>query len=517
LDPIAAPPETAKPRPPVRRSGIFGVPVSIVIVACVVILSVGLIASGKFERGTVSRLEGAVVKRGPLRIVVSTRGNLKAADSVSLKSEVEGRTLILSLVPEGTHVKAGDVVCELDATLLVEKRFQQTIAVSNAEVALVKARQNFEIQTSQNKSDIAQALQKRTFAHEDLRKYLEGERASELEKIKEAIGLAEEDSARAKDRFDWSKKLSDKGFMTTSELQADQFAHNRAQVALQQASRDRDLLERFQLPRKEAELRAAEEEAARERGRVELQATARIVDFEAEVRTNDAKFQLEKIKLARVEDQIEKARIKAPREGLLVYAQRDSDEPPIQEGTEVRERQEILTIPNAADMIVQAKLHESVLKQVKTGQSCVIKVDALPGQQFEGRVAFVALLPDQNSWWANPNLRLYRADVVITSGTSEIRPGMSCLVEVLIEDLPEALFVPVQCVSRRGHENVSFVVEKDAIQMRTVEVGRQNDQWVQVLTGLKENETVLLAPPPAFGPTPDSAPDQEKAPIPVEK
>lgn len=518
MDPLAQSTETVRTRPARERKKLFGLPVSIVILACLVIVAVGVAASGGFSREPATGIEGAVVKRGPLRISVSTRGNLKAADSVSLKSEVEGRTLILSLVPEGMHVKAGDVVCELDATALVEKRFQQTITVSNAEVALVKARQNFEIQNSQNKSDVAQAKQKLAFAHEDLRKYLEGERASELEKTKEAIGLAEEDSARALDRYDWSKKLSERGFLTTAELQADQFAHNRAQVALRLASRERDLLERFQLPRKEAELRAAEEEAERERERVELQAKARIIDFESEVRTNEATFQLEKSKLERVESQVEKARIKAPRDGLLVYAQRDSDEPPIQEGTEVRERQEILTIPNAADMIVQAKLHESVLKQVQLGQSCNIRIDAIPGQHFEGRVTFVALLPDQNSWWSNPSTRIYRADVEITSATSDVRPGMSCLVEIMIEDLPDTLFVPVQCVFRHGHDNVSFVVKSGATEMRVVEVGRQNDQWVQVLKGLEENETVRLSPPPGFGPTPLSAePDEEKPTVPIGK
>jgi HlyD family secretion protein len=493
----------------------FRVPTWQIVAAGIVVLAVGVFALQSLDSAAPGKVEGGVVKRGPLRISVRARGNLKAADSVSLKSEVEGRTQILTLVPEGTHVKAGDVVCELDATLLVEKRFQQTIAVSNAEVALVKARQNFEIQKSQNNSDVAQAKQKLDFARQDLRKYVEGDKASDLEKSKEAIGLAQEDSARAQDRYEWSKKLSEGGFLTVTELQADQFANNRAQVALRQATRELDLLERFQLPRREAELHAAVEEAERERERVELQSKARIVDFEAEVRTNEAKFQLESGKLERVEQQIEKARIKAPREGLIVYAQRDNDEPPIQEGTEVRERQEILTIPNATGMLVQAKLHESVLKQVRVDQTCTIRIDALPRQQFDGRVTFVALLPDQNSWWANPSTRIYRADIQITSNADEVRPGMSCLVEILIEDLPDTLFVPVQCVFRHGQDNVSFVSVRGSVEMRTVEVGRHNDLFVQVLKGLKEGETVLLAAPPGFAPTPETPETDEAKPAPA--
>jgi HlyD family secretion protein len=486
-------------------------------VALAIAAALGLAAYASIEAGWIGgkrsfASSGATVRRGPLRINVNARGNLKAADSVSLKSEVEGRTLILSLVPEGTHVNEGDVVCELDATALVEKRFQQTIAVSNAEAALVKARQNFEIQQSQNASDSAKAAQKLTFCEEDLRKYVEGERASEHEKSREAITLAQEESKRAEDKLEWSEKLAKKGFLTTSELEADRFARDRVAVALQQAKRELDLLERFQLPRKEAELRAALEEAKRERDRVELQAKARIVDFEADVRTNEAKFQLESDKLQKVETQIEKARIKAPRAGLLVYAQRDSDEPPIQEGTEVRERQEILTIPNAAGMIVQAKLHESVLKQVQVGQRCNVKVDALPGSQFEGRVGFVALLPDQNSWWAN-NTRLYRTDIEITTPSDEMRPGMSCVIEIEIDVIPDALYVPVQSVFRHHDENVAFTTGMSGIAMRTVSVGRQNDQWVQILTGLSEGESVLLSPPPDFAPERTSTePEDEKQP-----
>jgi HlyD family secretion protein len=464
---------------------------------------------GWFAARNESPLEGATVKRGPLKLSLTARGNLKAADSVSLKSEVEGRTTILFLVPEGTHVNVGDLVCELDATALVDKRFQQTLAVSNAEASFVKAKQNFEIQESQNGSDIARAVQKLEFSEEDLKKYLEGERASEFEKAKESIELAKEEAARAEDKLIWSEKLAQKGFLTNSELEADKLARNRVAVALTQATRELDLLERFQLPRKESELRAALEEAHREKLRVELQAKAHIVDFEADVRTSEARFQLEQEKLKRIEAQIEKARIKSPRAGLVVYAQRDNDEPPIQEGTEIRERQEIVTIPNAAGMIVQSKLHESVLKQVKIGQSCNIKVDALPGQVFEGRVSFVALLPDQNSWWSNPNTRLYRTDIEITSKSEEMRPGMSCAVEILVEEVPDTIYVPLQAVFRRKQDNVGFVSKHGSIESRIVTVGRQNEQWVQILTGLEVGETVLLSAPIGLAGEPATPPKSD--------
>lgn len=47
------------------------------------------------------------VKKGPLTISVSEAGNIKAREQLIIKSEVEGTTNILTLVPEGSRLKRG--------------------------------------------------------------------------------------------------------------------------------------------------------------------------------------------------------------------------------------------------------------------------------------------------------------------------------------------------------------------------------------------------------------------------
>ena len=452
--------------------------------------------------------QGAAVRRGPLSITVISSGNLKPADTVRMACAVEGRTTVLAIVPEGTQVKKGEVVCELDASVLEEERIQQTITVGKAEAALVKATQARAIQESQNKSDIDKADRVLAFALQDLDMFLEGDRALELEKSQQSIDLAGEEAQRAQSRLNWSTHLANKGFLTSIELEADRISEHRATVTLQQAKRERELLERYKLPRRESELRAAVEEAKLERERVELQASARLVDFDSDVRSSKASLELEKERLARVSDQIDKAKLRAPSDGYVVYAVRDSDDPPIGAGVEVREREEIVSIPSSDGMLVEVKLHESVLKQVEVGQSCTITVDALPGLVLGGEVKFVAMLPDQNSRWSNPNLRLYRCEIAVTGSNQGLRPGMSCSVEIAIEDLVDALYVPVQAVFRDGMRNVSFVERGSDVEQRVVRVGRYNELWVQILEGLREGETVLLKAPDWFSPAPSTpAPD----------
>ena len=218
----------------------------------------------------------------------------------------------------------------------------------------------------------------------------------------------------------------------------------------------------------------------------------------------------------RLEQQIERARLRAPCNGYVVYAQRDNDDPPIGEGVEVREREEILAIPSSSGMTAELKLHESVLKQVVVGQPCKLGIDALPGVVLDGRVRFVAMLPDQNSRWSNPNLRVYRCEVEITGTHASLRPGMSCSVEILIEEIRDALYVPVQAVFREGERNLAFAAVGDAVEPRAVEVGRYTELWVQVLSGLSEGETVLMEAPTGFTPTVDRPERAEESEEPEE-
>jgi HlyD family secretion protein len=482
------------------RSGFQWLPLVLGVAAAGALVWYGSRPGSWFRPAGLPSLEGATVQRGPMRISVIERGNLKAADSVVLKSEIEGQTTILYLVPEGTQVQPGDLLCELDATQLIDKKVQQEISVRTAEASFIKSKQAFEIQQSQNESDISQAEQALEFARQDLVKYQEGNRKLEERKSEQAITLAEEEFKRAEAMFRWSEKLAEKGFVQRDELETDRLTMTRKQIELEQAEREHELLLVYEIPRQLAELEADAREAERELERMKLRAEARTVDLKADVESDEAKFKLESEKLAKLLAQIAKARIVAPRAGMVVYAKQEGggrmgQADPIQEGTQVRERQEIITIPSATGMVAQASLHESVLKQVEVGQTCTVRVDALR-RDFKGRVAFVAPLPDQNSWWANPNTRVYRTDVEIAGSHPEMRPGMSCQIEILVEEIPDTLFVPVQAVFRQKRQNVSFVSKAGTVEARPVEVGRYNDSWVQILAGLEEGETVLLSPPP---------------------
>ncbi len=80
-------------------------------------------------------------RRGPFLISLSVQGHVDSRRDPHVARQVEGGTTIISIVPEGTLVQEGDVVCELDSSTLREEEKQQQITVTQAEAAESRARE----------------------------------------------------------------------------------------------------------------------------------------------------------------------------------------------------------------------------------------------------------------------------------------------------------------------------------------------------------------------------------------
>jgi multidrug efflux pump subunit AcrA (membrane-fusion protein) len=92
---------------------------------------------------------------------------------------------------------------------------------------------------------------------------------------------------------------------------------------------------------------------------------------------------------------------------------------------------------------------------------------------------------------------------------------MSAKAEILVDRLEDVVYVPVQAVSPSDSHRVCHVVQGGQIEVREVEVGDFNDEFIEVRSGLKEGEQVVLRPPRAAE-SPDSGtpavPGEEGAP-----
>ncbi|MGD9109641.1 MAG: hypothetical protein PVG93_01755 [Phycisphaerales bacterium] len=441
------------------------------------------------------------VKRGPLTISLTESGTIKARDQVILKNEVEGRTSIISLVDEGVKVKKGDLLVELDSSGLVDNKVDQEIRVQNAEASFVNASENLEVTKNQAQSDIDKAQLAFDFAKQDLKKYIEGEFPNQLQEAEAKITLAEEELARAKETLKWSKTLFKEKFISQTELQADELAEKKKALDLKLAQNKLDLLKNFTYQRDLAQLESDVKQAEMALERTTRKARADVVQAEADLKAREAEYNRQKSKLKKIEDQIEKTKIYSPVDSQVIYATsaqrsgwRGRDEP-LDEGQEVRERQELIYLPTADLAKAEVDIHESSLEKIRLGLPTIITVDALPGKKFFGTVVQIAPLPDAQSMWMNPDLKVYNTDINIDNHASDLRTGMSCQAEIIIERYEDALYIPVQAVLRVGRYNTVFVFNGKDFEPRKVEIGLDNNRMVRIISGLEEGEVVTLTPP----------------------
>ncbi|HEB52506.1 MAG TPA: HlyD family efflux transporter periplasmic adaptor subunit [bacterium] len=135
------------------------------------------------------------VSREDLPINVKEGGELVAVNEVEVKSQIEGSSTILWLIPEGTQVKKGDKLVELDVTQQIEKHRNQEIAVEKARNALEQARNAQEILEKELQANLNTAESKRQIAAMELQKLLgakdgsgsEGKNADMVQRLEELV------------------------------------------------------------------------------------------------------------------------------------------------------------------------------------------------------------------------------------------------------------------------------------------------------------------------------------------
>jgi len=433
----------------------------------------------------------------PFTIKVTESGSIESQNRVVIKSQVAGTQVIIYLIKEGTIVKEGDLLVEMDASALKDKLVEEEIELEDAEAELISSRENLAVVKNQSEADIAQAKLDYRFAQQDLDKYIEGEYAMSLKRANSKITLAKAELQQAEDRLNGSQELFEKRYISETELESDELAKQRAQMDLELAIQEKALLETFTYDRQVAQLESDVEQARLALERAERKARANIAEAEARFSARRAEVQREQVSTRDLRTRIENCRIEAPSAGMVIYAPQGNrwQEEVLQEGLSVRERQELIYLPTADAMSAEVRVHESLLNKIEVGQEATITVDALPGKIFTGTITNIAVMPEDGGW-RNPDLKEYVTNIAINETSADLRSGMTCQAEVLVAHFDAVLTVPVQAVLRVDDQPTVFTPGWGGRPVPVpVKVGMDNNRKIQILDGLSAGTKVLLNPP----------------------
>tara|TARA_Y100000588_G_scaffold98489_1_gene107000 strand:+ start:10133 stop:11836 length:1704 start_codon:yes stop_codon:yes gene_type:complete len=508
---------------------------------------------------TSARLQFVKVERGNFKITVEEGGTLDSTSKKKLECELDGGGVIVDLVAEGTYVKGpvthvvasgdtlqslarqyeaqaegavrqparefeaamrlanpdmnwgtlesgqeilipGNLLVKFEDGALKEKIHGQEKAVIDAERDLANARKDLRLRKLETAAADEQAVQDVEFARQDLQKYVEGDYPLLQLQLDNSIDLAEEEIQRAEERLTLTRRLLEKGYATPSQVKIDELSIKRERNLIEKTKREKALLEKFDKPQMEARYRSKLKQAELQEIRTKNKSEA-VVQSQAEVvERREQGLAAQKEKLALYKDQLAKTEMRAPQDGLVIYALSSSSRyssSPIEKGYEVRKGYDVIMLPDVSQMMAVVRVHESQVRNVSRNQPAVVRIDALPDREFKAVVRKVAPTPDRMIRYYE-DISVYNTEVWIEDDGNalpeDLKPGVSAKAEIIIAKLEDVLKVPVQCVITHQGQTKVMIRQGDQAVLRTVEVGRASSTFIEIKSGLRKGDEVALSP-----------------------
>jgi HlyD family secretion protein len=415
-----------------------------IIIGVVVLVALAAIgyANVKFKRTVGLDVTTEAVQKRRLEAIVSASGKIQPKRDVNISADTMGRVTDLA-VNEGDRVSKGQFLLQIDPRNL------QT-AVQRTEASLAAARSTAE------QTRLA------------------------LESSRLALKQAEDNFKRQSDLW--------KGGLTT-----------------------RETLER------------AENELNTRRADLKTQ--------EQNVRTQTLRMESESATAASARFDLSKVRIESPITGIVTRRNIEEGETVVI-GTMNNAGTVLLTIADMSVIQAEVDVDETDIPSVRLGQPAKVTIDAMPGQTFAGKVTEIGNSPIQASGTSSAQATNFKVVVTLDREIAEVRPGFTATAEITTATRESAIAVPIQATTvrevvfddkgqvvhppdtgkkprpaagalqaaelkagetRKEVEGV-FVVQNGKAVFAPIKTGVAGDKYFEVLSGVKEGDSVITGP-----------------------
>lgn len=143
----------------------------------------------------------------------------------------------------------------------------------------------------------------------------------------------------------------------------------------------------------------------------------------------------------------------------------------------------ILKLVNINELKIKVCISDKDINLVKKGQNAKIYVDSYPDEVFRGIVNYVSPEADRMSG-------TFTCEILIDNKDERLKPGQYARVKIITAEKKDAVVVPQKAVV---NDNVIFIVENDRAVKKTVILGLQNEDEIQVVKGVLAGETIVVS------------------------
>lgn len=394
------------------------------------------------------------VKRGRLAVTITEEGLLESAKNTEIKCRVRGKNTVLWVIASGTVVKPGDELVRLDS-LEIEEQIDERTKFAH---------------WSRSSAERSEASLTRAELAVD--EYEKGRYIAEKMALEKDLVIAQAHLKSAMNILKHAKMMARNNYVSDLEIEEKEFMVEQAKLNVDFKTTELEVLEKFTQAEQVQTL------------------SGNLASIGATHKANVERAMADASRRDRALEEIQHCVVRAERAGLVIHPNAAKWElRPIEEGATVHKDQVLLLMPDLSQMRVKVGVHESVIDRMKPGLKARV---SLPDQELIGEVAKVASVTKPAGWWTGNEVR-YDMQVSVPN-QSNLRPGMSAQVEVLIAEYEDVLMIPVAAIVETASGPACWVKSKGKAKRRNLVLGDTNDMFTIVEGGLKEGEQVVLNP-----------------------
>ena len=155
------------------------------------------------------------------------------------------------------------------------------------------------------------------------------------------------------------------------------------------------------------------------------------------------------------------------------------------EGDSVSGSSEIIYLVNRDKIYVDVNIDEVDIKEISLGQQAEITFDAYPELKLSALIDSISPLATGMG-----GITVVEVTLQLIQSDPRIMSGFSAEVEITVEEVRNVVRVPTEAVAERGGMHFVLLMNENEPQVSVVRVGKGNDQYIEVLSGLKENDRI---------------------------
>ncbi len=435
-------------------------------------------AIGRFQRrrellAQIQSLPIVEVGRMDLKSTLTSAGEISSSNQTTIRCQLEkivssnsmikgenrGASAIIWLLPDGSIVKKGDVICKLDASDFEEQELQQKILVQQT-IAL----------TTQNRLDLE-------LAETALEEYQKGLKEQFRIDLESRFKLARSDYEKAQIRMKWSEEMLAKGYLGKGQYMTDKQNLLTMSAEYENAKKANSVFMDY-TTQKEMKCLMVDVQTAR-------------TNLESRLLT----LKLQQTRLEHIQLQIRRCTMTAPHDGMLIYAHRPEFGFTVEEGVVVRQRMRLFYLPDINQMEVVSQIHESIVDKIQEGMAVKVRVEALNHREIDGTVVSVKPVPESERFAFMGNvIKNYAGKVKLNSVPEGLRPGMTAEVTFIESVHRDALVIPIGAMRVENGREVCYIRDDDGLERRELTIGLSSPEFLEVTSGVEQGDKIISDP-----------------------